>query len=657
MSRQQKKSGAISRFVFNLLTSGTLDALEIEPRVRLVFTNAVILSGTAILAAFTAINFASHTVVVGSAVGIVTLLNVGSFFLLRKTKDARLSCIISTTTVFMLFLYMTINGGANNSGVTWIFAFPLVAVLMNGFFIGSIYSILLFVCSALVIFIPSLNSASYMPASNARILGVYILICVFTFIYEYLKDIKDDTIAKITKELHKEKEEIKAMKDNMDLGVCLINRNCEIQPFYSDILESIFEKRMLENLDITYILKDSLTSDQVEKVKMYIGMLFEGDRPPDLMEELNPLTAVAVSIKKEETGIIKKKYLNFKFRLISSETERLLVTIKDITQETLLEERVKREHSKREEEKNSIYEVLKASPALLIEFITDTEDDMERLNERYLKDTRHADKQVLEAIFRFVHKVKGNALIIGLTAFGSKLHSVEDEIKGMFLEKNPNIYSAVQDIANISAEIAKTKEVINFIRDFNKNIESSSGDSLYLFDSSIVKAVDEIGASLGKKIKCNIKISDRSLVMGKYRKPLKDSIAILARNAIYHGIEAADERILKGKPEQGMISIEISQDADSLLLSVRDDGSGLDIEKLKASAVKKGIDISGMDKRAITNLIFKHGFSTSETENFTAGRGLGMDILREIVSDNKGKIIVKSEGGKGCTFDIMMKMS
>lgn len=131
----------------------------------------------------------------------------------------------------------------------------------------------------------------------------------------------------------------------------------------------------------------------------------------------------------------------------------------------------------------------------------------------------------------------------------------------------------------------------------------------------------------------------------------------LLRNAADHGIETREERIAKGKNPQGTIKLIAYQEGTKALIKVTDDGSGINVEKVKAKAEKIGINTDGMSDYDIKNLIFAQGFSTNEVVTDVSGRGVGMDVVKTKISSLGGSVDVISEEGVGSTFIIKLPLT
>ncbi len=142
---------------------------------------------------------------------------------------------------------------------------------------------------------------------------------------------------------------------------------------------------------------------------------------------------------------------------------------------------------------------------------------------------------------------------------------------------------------------------------------------------------------------------------------LEEPILHLVRNSIDHGIEPPEERIKKGKNEIGTIKLRAYYEGNSVVIRVDDDGKGINIEKIKATALKKGIisqkDLEVMEDSQIRNLIFTPNFSTADKVTELSGRGVGMDIVKAKIGELKGIIDVISEPDVGTTFKLKLPIT
>lgn len=142
---------------------------------------------------------------------------------------------------------------------------------------------------------------------------------------------------------------------------------------------------------------------------------------------------------------------------------------------------------------------------------------------------------------------------------------------------------------------------------------------------------------------------------------MKDPLMHMIRNAIDHGIEAPDERERIGKARIGSIILRAYQTSSNVVIEVKDDGKGLDIETIKNTALRQKIytkdELSAMTPSQIQYLIFVSGFSTSPVVTDVSGRGIGLDVVRANVEGLKGNIHVESTAGEGCTLRIQLPIT
>jgi two-component system chemotaxis sensor kinase CheA len=167
-----------------------------------------------------------------------------------------------------------------------------------------------------------------------------------------------------------------------------------------------------------------------------------------------------------------------------------------------------------------------------------------------------------------------------------------------------------------------------------------------------------ISRSFGKEVTIEMYGGETELdkrIMDELITPLVHII----RNAIDHGLETSSERLKIGKPAEGLLSISAYHRGNAIVIEVTDDGRGLDYEKIRASAVKKGIvgENAVMSPEECLELIFQPGFSSSDKVTEVSGRGVGLDVVKTTVERLKGSVSVWTEKGKGTTFQIILPIT
>jgi two-component system chemotaxis sensor kinase CheA len=167
----------------------------------------------------------------------------------------------------------------------------------------------------------------------------------------------------------------------------------------------------------------------------------------------------------------------------------------------------------------------------------------------------------------------------------------------------------------------------------------------------------DLAAKLGKKVDLVTVGEATELDKGMVEK-ITDPLTHLVRNSCDHGIEMPDERTARGKPEQGTITLVASHQGGSIVIEVRDDGRGLNREKLIKKAREKGIDApDSMSDSEVWSLIFAPGFSTAEQVTDVSGRGVGMDVVKKNITSLGGTVEIDSAEGYGMKVSVRLPLT
>ena len=140
---------------------------------------------------------------------------------------------------------------------------------------------------------------------------------------------------------------------------------------------------------------------------------------------------------------------------------------------------------------------------------------------------------------------------------------------------------------------------------------------------------------------------------------LTDPLTHMIRNAIDHGLEKPEDRVKAGKPEQGVVRMTAAHRSGRVIIEVSDDGCGINRERVKEIAVKKGIIDAGaqLADNEIDDLIFAPGFSTASSVSDVSGRGVGMDVVKRSIQALGGRIAISSKPGKGTVFTLSLPLT
>ena len=174
------------------------------------------------------------------------------------------------------------------------------------------------------------------------------------------------------------------------------------------------------------------------------------------------------------------------------------------------------------------------------------------------------------------------------------------------------------------------------------------------------RVVRDLARSLSKEVVLEM-LGEETDLDKNLVEALADPLVHLVRNSVDHGIEMPEVREAQGKPRQGIVRLAAQQEGDHILLTIEDDGAGMDPEKLKKIAIKKGVldedTASRMDDREAFMLIFAPGFSTKEEISDISGRGVGMDVVKTRIAQLNGSVEIDSEKGKGTLLSIKVPLT
>ena len=220
------------------------------------------------------------------------------------------------------------------------------------------------------------------------------------------------------------------------------------------------------------------------------------------------------------------------------------------------------------------------------------------------------------------------------------------------------------------------KDIQNFqeFREIIENIEVLENQSVEIqkqiislrmlpFDmilQPIKRSIFQEALKMGKNIDFDIPNSEITIDK-TILENLPPIIMHLARNALDHGIEGALEREKIGKPAKGKVSITVEQVSSRIFVTIKDDGRGIDYEKIRQKALQnfpeRAKEIQNADEDSLLQFIFMSGFSTKEQVTALSGRGIGLDVVRTEMEKLKGKIRVESKKNQGCTFELSLPNS
>lgn len=263
-----------------------------------------------------------------------------------------------------------------------------------------------------------------------------------------------------------------------------------------------------------------------------------------------------------------------------------------------------------------------------------TKNDKKPAGKPVVNRTVRVDIEKLDVLMNLVSEliIAKNSLVSASSVEGVNSTTFNEQIE--YLESvTTNLHESVMKVRMVPIESVVCK-FPRMIRDLSKKLDKKmelymSGEETEL-DRTVV---DEIG----------------------------DPLMHLLRNSADHGLESAEVRAERGKPEVGSIFLDAYQDGNNVVIEVRDDGNGIDVENVKKTAIERGVITpeqgDNMSEKDIINLLFHAGFSTSKKITDVSGRGVGLDVVKSKIESLSGEVEVKSKLGEGSTWIIRLPLT
>lgn len=362
---------------------------------------------------------------------------------------------------------------------------------------------------------------------------------------------------------------------------------------------------------------------------------------------------------------------------------------------------------------NQMVEIIKADKELFEVYISEVKRFLDNCVPQLISLRGRPDNsEIISDLYRVMHTIKSNSRVFSLERIAEQAHSIEnifsaiqsgeckltDALLNEAFEKIDKLNEIIDKILGMYYKIVsgmtldtgkarsrkRLQEDIEFIKikvqDFNKldeliikadsMLDSNTSEEIHnIFRETkahlqfmckvdmgrlfkrFTKVVKDLSSELDKKVKL-ISSGENIIIDKNVFDRICDPLIHIIRNSLDHGIEKPEDRINVDKPEEGTIELKTWLEDKDLYVEVKDDGRGLDIAKIKESAVKKGFITTELalkisDEDAM-NLIFLPGFSTNELVSDISGRGVGMDVVKSYIEDGlNGKVTLYSSTGKG----------
>ena len=247
-----------------------------------------------------------------------------------------------------------------------------------------------------------------------------------------------------------------------------------------------------------------------------------------------------------------------------------------------------------------------------------------------------------------------------------RLDDLMNQVGEMVLERNRTLqmnldYQSRENMTNFGEEFSKLAKRIDFVTsELQMQVLKIRMIPVEKVFKKFPRIVRNMSRDLGKEVNLEI-IGEETELDRSVVDEIGDPLIHLIRNALDHGLEMPEERVAIGKPRIGNVVLSATHEGNQIIISIKDDGNGIDPEKLSRKAIDKGLvteeQVAAMSQKEILDLIFLPGFSTKEKATDLSGRGVGMDVVRTNIRKLNGLIEIRSEVGRGSEFILKLPLT
>jgi two-component system chemotaxis sensor kinase CheA len=234
-----------------------------------------------------------------------------------------------------------------------------------------------------------------------------------------------------------------------------------------------------------------------------------------------------------------------------------------------------------------------------------------------------------------------------------ELNRLVGEVSAAQLRVGHIFGSELQQNPDAITEYRELTKVINQLQEVTERTRMVPVGTL---GAILHRTVRDTARSLGKKVRWELMGEDVEVDRGVLEQ-LVSPLLHLVRNSIGHGIELPPVRLAAGKPEEAVVRLQATQVGSKVVIAISDDGAGIDVAAVRAAAVKRGLDVEGLNEDQALHLIFHTGVSTAKTLTETSGRGVGLDVVKTAVEAVHGEVQIVNHPGAGAEFRIVVPIT
>ncbi|WP_201527953.1 ATP-binding protein [Psychrobacter frigidicola] len=531
---------------------------------------------------------------------------------------------------------------------------------------------------------------------NLQIFGISFAILYFiVFVLYFVRRLKSSD-----EELITARRETREIMETVSTGLFLLDKDLNIGQQHSRALTNIMGTNNLAGENFTNVLRGRISDKDLNTTRQFIEQLYNPRVKEKLVDSLNPLHKVMLHNTSSEQGS-DSRFLDFKFSRVyeNKDIARILVNVNDVSDAVYLEQRLEKERTQNDMQIEMLTTILNVNPKIINEFISNTKNHIDKMN-NVLKNPGSSQFELegkLNAIYREMHSLKGEASALKLHSFTKIASDAEDKLNALqnqgklsgndflplavHLDDLLSLSNTIETLgvrisratAPSSTSIAVDNNAPEVMGNINQAIDPSMNDVSVDLGDDIIDLnggtddnlltyyqdfAQDIASRQGKRVQLNNGSLSQVTIPERLKTAVKEISIQLLRNAVVHGIETPTIRQVAGKPVIGIIELEMQRTDQNFIITLQDDGQGIDYDGIRDKLISEGRfsvdEADKLDRRELLNQLFSSGFSTKNSTDEDGGRGVGLDIIKAQVQEHGGKLNVNSELGKMTRFVITL---
>ena len=502
----------------------------------------------------------------------------------------------------------------------------------------------------------------------------------------------NDKLSETNSLITRQKKELDDVMSNIKQAIFTVSRELKVNPEHSKFVGEVFGAKPAGNSPVAEFLYEPDQQEKLGRGTMEsLTLAFEMPETWDMVKGVLP--AELKYHRPGQDGSHAYRDLRIEWVPIYDESamSKIMVVCLDVTEQKRLEAEIAEKEAQHNEQLEFISHLISMPGEIVAQFVQDSKRMVEE-TKSLLEKGSASNPDTLKGLMRTMHTIKGSARQFKLNSVQKRAHEIESRIAPVM--ENPSRAPA-DFLSSVAQEFAPIEVSLTDVNAFYEKTVHGHGDHAPVGDTvsipvskietlmqtalpedgrvsseairqafhwliqvpvrGLFDRLESLTQSLSTELQREIRIErsgDAFEMDFRYGAPLYDAFLHAIRNSVDHGCETPEERSEAGKPSGLTIRMTAEAVGNNLVFQFGDDGRGVDVDKVKARALEKGLateqELKSCSKEQIIQYIFMAGFSTKDTTTLLSGRGVGLDVVKEVVERTlDGEVIMYSEPGKG----------